>query len=481
MTSQTSSTGGTEQHPHSKVDCMDCGLDFDFDLPRELVEAAHRRDVVIFAGAGISTEVPAAHPVTIYDSVIKQLNRDDFTSFPEAMQAYQDKFDKSALVQMIKRKFDYIDGFRTLRWHARKFHRELATMPYLRDIVTTNWDVHFEEECDATPFVYGDDIALWKMSDRKVLKIHGSISNPGSLVATEEDYQRRLEELNTKVLGTFLKNFLATRTVVFVGYSLRDWNFRRLYGTLLEDMKDYAPRAYFVSPFGIDTEDEKRFRLRVLKTSGVKFLQELKYANYGSCFIRDNSYGRVMKYLQDIAEADQFAKSFAHKENPAIIYTWAFHDGARDACNRILIRRSSGEYSSRRFIWKRIETYERLAEEAREQERFRDEAYIYGYLTPLMIMVDDDQARWVESGGGILESASRYFVYGMRRQDGNLQTREDFIRALQLSRRRAPRERAIAREIANGLEEGMVLEHEPFLPGAPTENDPIPDEHSDEY
>jgi hypothetical protein len=273
------------------VECKECGLDFDFDLPIDLIKAAHLRDVVIFAGAGISTEVPTAHPVTIMAAALERLGRTDLTSFPEAMQAFQDKFDKSELVQMIKRKFDYIDSFRTLRWHARKFHRELATMPYIEDVVTTNWDAYFEEECDATPFITGEDIPLWRMGGRKVLKIHGSISSPGSIVATENDYRQRLEDLNTNVMGTFLRNFLATRTVVFVGYSLRDWNFRRLYGALLEDMKDYAPRAYFVSPFGVDPDDEKRFRLRVLKTSGVKFLRELKYANYSTCFIKDSLGG----------------------------------------------------------------------------------------------------------------------------------------------------------------------------------------------
>jgi hypothetical protein len=45
---------------HSNVECIDCGLDFDFDLPIDLIKAAHTRGAVIFAGAGISTEVPAA-------------------------------------------------------------------------------------------------------------------------------------------------------------------------------------------------------------------------------------------------------------------------------------------------------------------------------------------------------------------------------------------------------------------------------------
>jgi hypothetical protein len=60
--------------------------------------------------------------VTVFDAVTERLGSTDFETFPAAMQPFVDKLDKTELVQMIKRKFDYIDSFGTLRWHARKFH-----------------------------------------------------------------------------------------------------------------------------------------------------------------------------------------------------------------------------------------------------------------------------------------------------------------------------------------------------------------------
>lgn len=475
MTPQLESVDESHPHAHAGLDCVECGLNYDFDLPLDLVKAAHMRDVVIFAGAGISTEVPTAHPVTVMAAVLEKLGKPDIDSFPDAMQAFQQEFSKTELVQMIKKKFDYVDSFRTLRWHARKFHRELATMPYIEDIITTNWDEFFEQECDATPFVSGQDLPLWNMGGRKVLKIHGSISSPGSIVATEDDYRRRLEDLNTKTLGTLLKHLLATKTVVFVGYSLRDWNFRSIYSTLLEDLKDYAPRAYFVSPFGVDEKDQEQFHLRELKTSGVKFLRELKKINYGTCFINDKSYKRVQEYLLDINRAEPIAKEVPHKDYPAVLYTWAFHDGARDACTRILIRRTSGEYSSRQFVWDRISTYEQLAENAWAEERYWDEAYISGYLVPLMIMIDDDETRHQAGGKTILDSAARYYLPNCT--DETLQTADDFREALELSRRRSPATRKVARKMAETIPVGMIIEHGPFLPGLPTENELIPNEH----
>lgn len=462
------------EHQHN-VECANCRLDYDFNLPSDLVRAAHGRDVVIFAGAGVSTEVPPAYPVTIMNRAAERLGRDDLETFPATMQAFQDAFGRTEMVQMIKGKFDYIDSFRSLRWHARKFHRELATMPYLEDIVTTNWDTYFEDECDATPFISGEDIALWKMAGRKVLKVHGSITNLASIIATEEDYARCLKDMNANLMGSFLRNFLATRTVVFVGYSLTDWNFRWLYETLIKDMKDFAPRAYFVSPFAIDAEDEKKFRLKTIKTSGVRFLRELKQANYGSCFIKDSNYERIAEYSYDIDEAEKFAKTISHADYPAVIYSWAFHDGAKDSCYRIKLRRQSGEYSSRGYVKNRIAVYEALAEQAWEEERYWDHAYIEGYVTPLWIMIDDYEDQW-EQDIDLLKSAPRYLVYGVD-EGNNLITQADFLEAIKLSRRRAAKQRLAARRITDGIPEGMVISHEPFLPGLPAENEPVENEH----
>jgi hypothetical protein len=379
-------------------------LDHDFELPDDLVRAAHRRKVLIFAGAGISTEVPTVFPQTIYQRAAEILELEEPGSFPTVIGAFVKRSGRRQFVQMVKAKFDYVDSFWTLRHDARRFHKELATMPYLVDIVTTNWDTFFEEECAATPFVTGDDIALWNMPGRRVLKIHGSMTNLGSIVATEKDYKESLKSLRTGVLGGLLTELLATRTLVFIGYSLRDWNFRRLYSALRKDMGSYSEKAYFVSPFGADEDDEKEFDLVTLKTSGVRFLRDLKLANLGSCFIEDSSYDRIAEYYDEICVAEQLAKTVPHKKYPSVLYCWSFHDGARDACRRIQLRRPSGEYSSRQHVENLITTYEMLADNAFDEERYWDYAYIEGYLIPLYIMHDD---RGNDDGelAGLLEKA----------------------------------------------------------------------------
>jgi hypothetical protein len=78
--------------------------------------------------------------------------------------------------------------------------------------------------------------------------------------------------------------------VVFVGYSPSDWDFVRLYKALRADMGEFAPAAYLVSPYPVTRND---FGLKVLKTSGMGFLQQLKGALIGHCFLPDLVYDRA--------------------------------------------------------------------------------------------------------------------------------------------------------------------------------------------
>jgi len=325
-------------------------------------------------------------------------------------------------------------------------------MPYLRDLVTTNWDQYFEEECGATPFVTGEDIALYDMPGRRVLKLHGSMANLASIVATEADYERRLGELSSNVMGGLLRQMLATRTVVFIGYSLRDWNFRRLYSALRADMADFAPKAYLVTPFGDDGQVDE-FGLTVIKTSGVHFLKQLKAAMVGPCFIDDSVYDKVEQLFDLMDEADQFAKTLSHKKYPALIHCWAYHDGMRDACFRILHRRPTGEYSDRHHVAAMLKNYDGLFDRACEDGRFTDAAYIDGYTNGLFALMSDEEE-------SMLAHVPLYFIYGA---DSDMRSKEDLLEALEHSRRRAPKPRKEARTFADAIPEGMVRSHAPFL------------------
>ena len=91
-------------------------------------------------------------------------------------------------------------------------------------IVTTNYDTFIEEELNFSPLV-GNDILL-SNPYQSVYKIHGCLTNPSSIILTEEDYslfRHRYELIQAQLLSLFIHN-----PIIFMGYSIEDENIRRV-------------------------------------------------------------------------------------------------------------------------------------------------------------------------------------------------------------------------------------------------------------
>jgi hypothetical protein len=132
-------------------------------------------------------------------------------------------------------------------------------------VVSTNYDQHFENAYQAefgrppgvivynganNPNAKGTALHAGLNADPDfwlpelstyIYKMHGCISDPGdqNLVITEEDYinflTNSLSQDPKKRLLHYVRGKLALSTILFVGYSLSDWNFRVLFKATAED------------------------------------------------------------------------------------------------------------------------------------------------------------------------------------------------------------------------------------------------------
>jgi hypothetical protein len=165
----------------------------------------------------------------LYDEIRAELKISETPPFPELMTAYCDLPDgRIRLLERIKARIDYFLSFDDLYLPMARFHRAIAALYMITDVITTNWDDLFQQECGFVPFIYDSDLAFWDAANRRVMKIHGSISNFGSIVATSDDYKQSFKRLNDGPLGAQLKSLIARKTVIYVGYSLSDENYLRL-------------------------------------------------------------------------------------------------------------------------------------------------------------------------------------------------------------------------------------------------------------
>jgi hypothetical protein len=398
--------------------CDFCKRNKTFAAPSELLELCMDGKIVLFAGAGISTEAKGVMPNTFYNEIrhiLGETNPD--MPFPDVMQEFcATPSGKIGLIQRIKDHFDYAFAHLSIYKDATRFHRELATFFPLDTIVTTNWDTYFEDCCAATPFIEDRDIALWDVADRKVIKIHGSISNFGSIVATRTDYNSCKARLETGILGAHLKSLLATRSTVFIGYSLRDDDFLQIYDSVRGALTDFHRQAYFVAP-DISTEDRERLsamKLHLIETDGTFFLSQIKmHATANRCIASDGMY----EDLAEIHELVQKAHSWLHTKYNAIKYpqilfcSW-YQDGMMHALERMLRLRKTGKYSDLHQISHSLRSYFSYAERYRKLKNYNDSAYCYGYSNAYLYaaLTDDERKEF---------SPPLFFYFGNEMQNSS--------------------------------------------------------------
>jgi hypothetical protein len=124
---------------------------------------------------------------------------------------------------------------------------QLAGIPHLSRFVTTNWDPILERCLHVLiPVIEDRDLAFWDDRRRQVLKIHGCITRPYSIVATQSDYDNCINQ--NPLIFNKLKDLMATKTFLFIGYSMRDPDFREVWGTITKALGRFAKRAYALDP-----------------------------------------------------------------------------------------------------------------------------------------------------------------------------------------------------------------------------------------
>lgn len=374
------------------IPCSVCGNDFDFILPAAVVEAAQKGRLVIFAGAGVSTEESNVFPYTFFDEIKSKISSiPEIADFPSVMSAYEAEFGRQKLVEVAIKRLRAAETFPAIKSSATHFHRELATISPIREIITTNWDPFFENECGAHPIVVDGDYAFYNIPGRKVYKIHGSIGNISTLVATKEDYSETEERLRISAVGGTLRHLLATKVIVFVGYSLRDADFRNVYEPLMASMGKLKPVSFFVGPF--DSPEANALGLRHLKTSGTNFLRSLKaHLVESEDLLDDQVIERARRAHRIVLNAYTQTLDMNWREHPELVFSLSYQDGLIDALNRIMSQWMTGEYTDPGHISHTVDSYERLLHTAIERRRFYDGAYIHGYLNGLSLLLMDDEA-----------------------------------------------------------------------------------------
>jgi CheY-like chemotaxis protein len=211
---------------------------------REFAGAVASGQSVFFVGAGLSAAAGGPSWEDIVDRLRESLDPPtNEHSLPLVAQFFRNQHGDNRLFVELRRMFDAVVA-------PSAAHRILVSLP-CRVFVTTNYDSLLEDSLRgahrAVHIVVDDnELALWNETGQtEVLKIHGDLQRSKTIVFTEEDYVRFLQE--NRAIQRKLLDLFSFRTVVFIGFSMRDTDVALIYNQIAHELGAAKRPAYLLT------------------------------------------------------------------------------------------------------------------------------------------------------------------------------------------------------------------------------------------
>jgi hypothetical protein len=250
----------------------------------QISEFVRQPDAVIFVGSGISTWSGLPDWTTLLLNLVQEAEaKGRRTSMAFSALQHGQLLEAADAIDLTPS--ERVNALRiSLRGDTAEPHRihSLVTALGPKRFVTTNFDMLIEQQLQADGvwrnfrFVTASRIAemadiIKASADRFVFKVHGDLTDAGSIVLSSRDYERLMLGQGTLVRQC-LQTILLTRPVLFIGYGLRDPDLSLVLRSLTDQfLGNISHFAAIVPDAGEEERDYwwSRFRIRVFSYSTV--------------------------------------------------------------------------------------------------------------------------------------------------------------------------------------------------------------------
>lgn len=236
-------------------------------VPKPLLDDFVLNRVVPFVGAGFSknADIPAELSMPDWDGLGAKvaMEIDDYKYANNALDTlsyYEMLYSRPKLIELLLRELHI---GKVQPGSTYKAFCELFT-----DVVcTTNFDCLLEDAYRSlrqpvSVIATEDRLSIATEGETKVLKLHGDVNHPDRMVVTEKDYDVFIN--NNPILATYVSSLFITNTMLLVGYSLDDFDFRGLWQLVNSRLGQMSRPAYCVM-VGATDACIARFRRRNIK------------------------------------------------------------------------------------------------------------------------------------------------------------------------------------------------------------------------
>lgn len=248
------------------------------EIPIELIEQLANGDCVLFVGAEVSIDTSLQRKLPSWSELAQALALHcNYTgldrSLPRIAQYCELEKGRQELVKFITEKIaDPQIGFLVT-------HKLIAQLP-LNIVITTNWDCCLEVAYKnlSRPYdliVRNEDISYLSPDKVTLVKFHGSIEQPETMIITEDDHNDFLSEFHS--FPDVLKAAIATKPLLFLGYNLEDNIFKRFYTEITREVDRQKRRTYVVqsSPSHFVVKWASQKEIKIIDIDTIEFLEAL--------------------------------------------------------------------------------------------------------------------------------------------------------------------------------------------------------------
>jgi|SRR5690554_2966042 len=196
----------------------------------------------------------------------------NYSSPIDAISAFEYEYSRSKLIEKM---------FLALKIgsiHPDKAHKSFAKLPF-QLVATTNFDYLLEESYSTinTKFcrtiIDEEQLPIINNNPKhlNLLKIHGDLSHPARLIATEEDYDSFLNKF--PMIATYITNLFISKTVLFIGYSVDDTDIRQIFQMIKDRLGTLKRRAYTIR-INASIQEINRFARRGINVINIPITSE---------------------------------------------------------------------------------------------------------------------------------------------------------------------------------------------------------------
>jgi hypothetical protein len=233
-------------------------------LARALWRDGTVRGAAVLVGAGFSRNAnrPAADtPIPplwndLLKDLIAQLYSDAAEDAPKGAlriaEEYRTFFGQAALDDFIRSRFP------DRAWLPGKLHDDLLALPW-SDVLTTNWDTLLERAAENGRDLQYDVVRyeadLPHARAPRIVKLHGTIGDPGPLIFAEEDY--RTYPAKHAAYVNLARQIFIENELCLLGFSGDDPNFLQWAGWVRDQLGGNARRIYLVGNLNLPRATRK--------------------------------------------------------------------------------------------------------------------------------------------------------------------------------------------------------------------------------